>query len=54
MFPGVIEKPAFSTRDAPIDKRNLFVLSGRAVSSVDIEVCKKSRFQVIEKVISKF
>ena len=32
MFPCFMEKPAFPTRDAPIDKRNLFLLSGRAVS----------------------
>ena len=31
MFPCFREKPAFPTRDAPIDKRNLFLLSGRAV-----------------------
>ena len=30
MFP--MEQPAFPTRNAPIDKRNLFLLSGRAVS----------------------
>ena len=27
-----MEKPAFPTKDAPIDKRNLFLLGGRAVS----------------------
>ena len=32
MFPCVMEKPAFPARDAPIDKRNLFLLIGRAVS----------------------
>ena len=32
MFPCLMEKPAFSTRDAPIDKTNLFLLSGRTVS----------------------
>ena len=32
MFPCVVEKPTFPTRDAPIDKRNLFLLSERAVS----------------------
>ena len=32
MFPCVMEKPVFPTRDVPIDKRNLFLLSGRAVS----------------------
>ena len=32
MFPCVMEKPAFPTRDAPMDKRNLFLLSGRTVS----------------------
>ena len=32
MFPCVMEKPAFPTRDEPLDKTNLFVLSGRAVS----------------------
>ena len=31
MFPCVMEKPAFPTRDTPIDKRNLLPLSGRAV-----------------------
>ena len=31
MFPCFREKPVFSTRDAPIDKRNLLLLSGRAV-----------------------
>ena len=28
----VIEKPVFPTKDAPIDKRNLFLLSGRVDS----------------------
>ena len=32
MFPCVMEKPAFATRDAPIDKRNLFLLSWWAIS----------------------
>ena len=32
MLPFVMEKPAFPTRDAKIDKRNLFLLSERAVS----------------------
>ena len=54
MFPCVMEKPAFPTRDAQIYKKNLFVLNGRAVSFVRIKVCKKRRFQVIEKVIPKF
>ena len=31
MFSCFREKPAFPTGDAPIDKRNLFLLSGRAV-----------------------
>ena len=31
MFLCFREKPAFPTRDAPIDKRNLFLLSGIAV-----------------------
>ena len=33
MFSCVMEKPAFPNRDAPIDRRNLFLLSGRAVSN---------------------
>ena len=33
MFSCVMEKPASPNRDAPIDRRNLFLLSGRAVSS---------------------
>ena len=37
MFLCVIEKLVFPTMDAPIDKRNLFLLSGRAVSVVDIK-----------------
>ena len=32
MFPSVMKKPAFPTRDAQIDKRSLFLLRGRAVS----------------------
>ena len=32
MFPCAMEKTAFPTRDALIHKRNLFLLSGRAVS----------------------
>ena len=28
----LLEKPAFPTKDALIDKRNLFLLGGRAVS----------------------
>ena len=31
VFPYFREKPAFPTRDAPIDKRNLFLSSGRMV-----------------------
>ena len=31
MFPGFREKPAFPARDASINKRNLFLLSGRVV-----------------------
>ena len=31
MFPCFREKPAFPTRDAPIDTRNFFLQSGRAV-----------------------
>ena len=31
MFPCFREKPAFPTRDAPIDKRKLLLLSGRAM-----------------------
>ena len=31
MFPCFREKPAFPTRDELIDKRNFFLLSGRAV-----------------------
>ena len=31
MFPYFREKPAFPTRDATIDKRNLFLLNRRAV-----------------------
>ena len=54
IFPGVMEKPAFPTKDAPIDKRNLFLLSGTWLPVVDIRLWKKSRFQLIEKVISKF
>ena len=33
MFPCIMVKPVFPTRDAPIDQRNLFLLSGKAVSS---------------------
>ena len=44
VFPCVKEKAAFSTRDSPIDKRDFFLLGGRAVSVVGINVCKKSRF----------
>ena len=32
MFPSVMEKPAFLAWDAPIDKRNLFLLSGKDFS----------------------
>ena len=44
MFPCGKEKTAFSTRDSPIDKIDLFLLGGRAVSAVGVKVCKKSRF----------
>ena len=32
IFPCVMKKPAFATSDEPIDKLNLFFLSGRTVS----------------------
>ena len=40
MFPCVMEKPAFPVRDVPIDKSNLFLLSGREVSR-----CKRKSLQ---------
>ena len=52
MFPCVMEKSAFPIRDAPIDKRNLFLLSGRAVSHCRHKSLQKSWFQLIEKKIS--
>ena len=32
MFPCVMEKPTFPTKEATTDKKNLFLLSGRAIS----------------------
>ena len=32
MFPRVMERPAFPIKDASLDKRNLFLLTRRAVS----------------------
>ena len=49
MFPCFREKPVFSTRDARLDKRNLFLLSGRAAFRSRHKILQKSRFQVIEK-----
>ena len=55
MFPCVMEKPAFPTRDAPIDKRNFFLISGRAISRCRhkslqenwIPTDRKSNFQIL-------
>ena len=49
-----MEKPAFPTRDAPRDKRNLFLLSGRAISRCrqkslqgkQVPTERKSNFQI--------
>ena len=38
IFPCVMKKPAFATSDEPIDKLNLFFLSGRTVSR-----CRRQR-----------
>ena len=38
IFPCVMKKPAFATRDESIDKLNLFFLSGRTVSR-----CRRKR-----------
>ena len=54
LFPFVMEKSAFPTRDA-IDKRNLFLLSGRAVSCCrhkslhkkQVPTHQKSNFQIL-------
>ena len=50
-----MEKPAFLTGDAPIDKGNLFLLSGRAVSRCSYKSLqekqvltdRKSNFQIL-------
>ena len=50
-----MEKPAFPTRDAPIDKRNLFLLRGRVVSRCrhkslqgkQVPTDRKSDFQIL-------
>ena len=55
MFPCVMEKPAFPTRDAPIGKRKLFQQSGRAVSRCgheslqekQVPTDRKSNFQIL-------
>ena len=49
MIPCFRDKPVFSTRDARLDKRNLFLLSGRAVFRSRHKSLQKSRFQQIEK-----
>ena len=48
-----MEKPAFPTRDAPIGKRNLFLLSGRAVSSCRHKIMEKPAFPTRDAPIGK-
>ena len=42
MFPCIMEKPAFPIRDTPIDERNLFLPSGRAVSRCRHKILQKN------------
>ena len=52
IFPCATEKPAFPSRDASIDKKNLFLQVQEWFPVIRTRVCKKSRFQLIQKVIS--
>ena len=54
IFPCVMEKPAFSTRDAPIDKRNVFLLSRRAVFRFRDKSFHEEQVPTVFQIGSKF
>ena len=54
MFPCFREKPGFPTRDAPVDKRNLFLLSGRAVFRCRYKTSQEKQVPTDPKIVSKF
>ena len=54
IFPCVTEKPAFPTRDAPIDKRNVFLLSRRAVSRCRHKSLHEKQVPTVFQIGSKF
>ena len=54
IFPCVMEKPAFPTRDAPIDKRNVFLLSRRAVSRCRHKSLHEKQVPTVFQIGSKF
>ena len=54
IFPCVTEKPAFPTRDAPIDKRNVFLLSRRAVNHCRHKSLHEKQVPTVFQIGSKF
>ena len=49
MIPSVMDKPVFPTRDEPIDQRNLFLLSGKAVSRCKLNSLQEKQVQSDQK-----